>query len=366
MSIFDTIHRPTLIIDRDCVQANIRRMAAKAASQGVRFRPHFKTHQSAVVGEWFRAEGVKAITVSSVEMAVYFAQYGWDDITIAFPVNPREIELICALARQIRLGLLVESAEMVDFLESQLDASADVWIKVDVGTHRTGLPWDHPAEFLPLLERLGRSKLLHLRGLLTHAGYTYKAENADGVCRLYRESVQRMLAVREALVAKGAPRLEISVGDTPGNTLCEEIGPVDEIRPGNFVFYDGQQLVAGVSRFEQVAGVVACPVVARHPDRREVVVYGGAIHFAKDTLLVNDRPVFGLICLPQGEHWGPPLPGAYLVRLSQEHGIIELPLEAFDRVKVGDLLCVIPAHVCLTVSALRRYVTLEGEWIETL
>jgi D-serine deaminase-like pyridoxal phosphate-dependent protein len=81
------IQKPTLLLSRQRAMANIEKMAQKALHSGVRFRPHFKTHQSAQVGEWFREFGVEAITVSSVEMALYFAQHGWRDITIAFPVN---------------------------------------------------------------------------------------------------------------------------------------------------------------------------------------------------------------------------------------------------------------------------------------
>ena len=69
-------------------------MAYRVRQNQVRFRPHFKTHQSAAIGEWFRAEGVAAITTSSVEMATYFAEQGWNDITIAFPANVREIDQI--------------------------------------------------------------------------------------------------------------------------------------------------------------------------------------------------------------------------------------------------------------------------------
>ena len=75
-----------------------------------------KRHQSAEVGEWFREKGVSRITVSSVEMAEYFAQHGWQDITIAFSVNIRQMNRIRQLAQTIRLGVLVENAEAVESL----------------------------------------------------------------------------------------------------------------------------------------------------------------------------------------------------------------------------------------------------------
>ena len=98
----DAITTPTLLVDSDRARTNIAHMAGRARRQGIRFRPHFKTHQSAAMGAWFREAGVKAITVSSVRMAHYFAAAGWDDITIAFPVNLRELPALVALAAQVR------------------------------------------------------------------------------------------------------------------------------------------------------------------------------------------------------------------------------------------------------------------------
>ena len=82
-------------------------MAEKAAKSNTSFRPHFKTHQSAQIGEWFRQEGVEAITVSSVRMAKYFAANDWGDITIAFPFNVHETKQADELAGKINLLLIV-------------------------------------------------------------------------------------------------------------------------------------------------------------------------------------------------------------------------------------------------------------------
>ena len=87
-------------------------MLTKARRNNIRLRPHFKTHQSAEVGEWLREEGVQYITVSSLFMAEYFAAAGWTDITVAFPVNLLEIDRINQLTTKCTLNLLVESVEM--------------------------------------------------------------------------------------------------------------------------------------------------------------------------------------------------------------------------------------------------------------
>ena len=43
------IETPTLLLNEAIARRNIERMANKARQNGVRFRPHFKTHQSAVL-----------------------------------------------------------------------------------------------------------------------------------------------------------------------------------------------------------------------------------------------------------------------------------------------------------------------------
>ena len=101
--IYDTLTQPTLILDEARCKANIRHMCRKANDQGVVLRPHFKTHQSKIIGRWFGDMGIDKITVSSVGMARYFAEDGWKDITIAFPVNVRRFSTSTATSGFWRL-----------------------------------------------------------------------------------------------------------------------------------------------------------------------------------------------------------------------------------------------------------------------
>ena len=64
------IFQPTIVLDSNKILSNIVRMASKARSSGVEFRPHFKTHQSAEIGQWFKSNGINKCTVSSVGMVI--------------------------------------------------------------------------------------------------------------------------------------------------------------------------------------------------------------------------------------------------------------------------------------------------------
>ena len=359
----NSITRPTLLLNELQARENIRRMAEKAATSGVDFRPHFKTHQSIEIGQWFRDQGTKKITVSSIDMAAYFSSDGWEDITIAFPLNIRQMTDVKELAFRTTLGILVENAEAIQALGGLAPSRIKLWIKIDCGLHRSGINWQATDEVESLLREARKFSNLEISGILTHAGNTYSAHNPQEAVDIHLESNRRMQLLREALNISG---LKISVGDTPGCSLSSNFSGVDEIRPGNFVFFDAEQLEIGSCSADQIAVVLACPIVATHKDRNEVVVYGGAIHISKETFLHNGKPVFGLCANPVSPGWRQIMEGCSMTRTSQEHGILSIPAALKDEFSVGDIAYVIPAHSCLTAHLMRRYKTMDGRIIEMM
>ncbi len=365
MQLFNQIVKPTLLLDENIARKNIARMVTKAKTSRVELRPHFKTHQSAEIGGWFSDEGIKKITVSAVDMAHYFAKNGWRDITIAFPVNIRQMPEINQLAGKIQLGLLIESMETLEFLSSYLDHPVQVWVKVDPGSNRTGIDWKNSDQILQIAKRAQASSKIIIKGVLVHAGHTYHANTAEEVCHIHSETMNRLRTLSSELASRGMAGLEISIGDTPSCSLCDDFAGTTEIRPGNFIFYDAQQLKIGSCTAEQIGVAVACPVVASHPERKELVIYGGAVHLSKDTFFENGITKYGLIAFPAPFGWGKPVERAYVARLSQEHGIIHIE-NGIEKIKIGDLLCILPAHSCLTVTLMKNYLTLDGRLIQTM
>lgn len=364
------ITKPTLLLNEKRALANIDRMVEKATRSGVRFRPHFKTHQSAEIGQWFRDKGVTAITVSSVDMALYFARHEWADITIAIPVNLRQLDAIDYLASRIKLGVVVESVEAVDSLRQQIGSDLQVWLKIDVGYHRTGLLWDDPSSIMQVARSVESAKKLRVKGLLTHAGHTYGETSAEKIRAIYRQSLERMTIVQYELSQQGYD-VQISVGDTPGCSLIENFGEVDEIRPGNFIFYDLSQVWFGSCREEDVALALACPVISKHAARNQIVIYGGAIHLSKESLPANSLtnhqvPIYGGICLMEDGCWSGMFQNSAIINLSQEHAVIDAEEQLFKSVNVGDLVAILPVHSCLTANLMGQYQTLGGKQIDMI
>lgn len=349
---FASIDRPTLVVDRARAQRNIARMAAKASASGVRFRPHFKTHNSVQVGEWFRAAGVTAITVSSVAHAQTFANAGWDDITIAFPLVTRAIPAIAELAARVRLGVLVEGREAAEALAA-IEPSVDVWVDVDAGYGRSGTRWDDASRLAQVAHALAETPRHRLRGVLTHAGNTYHASDHAAVEAIWADTAVRLAAARDLLrAATGIDGLEISVGDTPGCAVVPHFAGVDEVRPGNFVFFDLQQLALGVCAEDDLALAIACPIVGVHPERGEAVIHGGSVQLSRDSAPgPGGAENFGRLALVDPAGWRVlPAEDGYVRGVSQEHGVLRCSLEVLAQLRVGDLAFLIPAHACLPAN----------------
>ena len=157
------------------------------------------------------------------------------------------------------------------------------------------------------------------------------------------------------------PEFIISIGDTPSCSLAENFEEIDEIRPGNFVFFDLMQYNLGVCRFEEIAVCMACPVVDINRERNEIVIYGGGIHFSKEFIMQNGEKIFGQVVKLNETGWIKPAEASNLNSLSQEHGIIQASNKLISEISIGDVIGVIPVHSCMTANLMGSYKTLDNQ-----
>lgn len=354
------LETPTLLLDEEQCRTNIRRMADKARKHRVTLNPHFKTHQSHKIGTWFREENIEKITVSSVRMAQYFQQAGWQDITIAFPVNLRQIDLINKLAGNINLTLFVNGPNSAHNLEQNLDFEVNVFTEIDTGYQRTGIPDDHKEEIEQLIDLFRHSEMLKFKGFYTHAGHSYNATQPEQIAEIHSITLHRLNQLRKQLGIKHE-NIQISLGDTPACSTVNNFAGVQSIHPGNFVFYDLNQYRISSCTIDQIAVALACPVVSRRPERQELILHGGAIHLSKQFERFKDNtPYYGLPVTISESGWSEPWSESYLRSLSQEHGILKCNAEKFKQYEVGDLVGILPIHSCLTCNLMGQFLTLDG------
>lgn len=354
---------PTLLLDERRCRRNLQRMRRRADDAGVRLRPHCKTHQSRIVGRWLREEGVDRITVSSITMAEYFADDGWSDILVAFPLNPGALARVEALAERCRLAVLLDNPEAMARLTRRSAAPLGYYVDVDAGYGRTGIPVHQTDPVDRLIEAARRVPGFEFRGFYCHPGNSYHHRQGDARQVVLDTALSGLAALADH---SSSEHPAVLVGDTPSCSGAVDFPGVDEITPGNFVFFDLFQADLGACTDDDIAVAMACPVVGHYPDRGEIVIHGGSVHFSRDSLELAGRQVFGKTAVPTGEGWAPDPAPAYLHAISQEHGILRLPPERLARTRIGDVLHILPVHSCLTADAMGGYQDLEGRTIDHL
>lgn len=359
------ITKPTLLLDPKTCKSNIQKMTQKARRSNVRLVPHFKTHQSHEVGEWFREAGVTAITVTSVKMAVYFAGHGWNDITIAFPVNVLQARQINDLAKKVDLKIFVNSRTAAKMLQEQLDTKVRFYIEVDVGDQRSGLQHNDFSGIRKILDSAKAGNLI-FEGFYTHAGHTYGAGSAGEVEKIYNSGLEKLRTLK-GYFEEEFQDLHLALGDTPSCSIVEDLSGLDSIHPGNFVYYDLVQNSLGANKVEEIAICLAVPVVSVHPERHEVVVHSGWAHQGKDSITDSAGNIlYGLVVTLNEGKWSAPIPGAWVTKLSQEHGVLRLPDEVLEKTQVGDVLGILPVHACATAVMMGEVYTLDGHRLEMM
>ena len=352
------ITEPTLLVNKDIVSKNIEKIANKFRRQEITFRPHFKTHQTAEIGEKFKPY-TDRITVSSIRMAEFFAEYGWSDISIAFPANPREKNQLFKLSERINLHLVTASALTADSLAKETGNPINWWIKIDTGNQRAGLGPEKGEEIISLAKKMSQNPGSIFKGILGHAGQTYHLNNPQKI----REEELRAIHLMNAIKKKIEESLELdcllSLGDTPGCSILEDWSGVDEVRPGNFVFYDLMQMELGSCKREEIAIAMACPIVEVDNSKNKAVIHGGAIHFGKE---VHSKFRYGQLLESKNEtSWDGFLDNSYLDSLSQEHGVVHFDPQYSSKFRVGELVHIHPVHSCLTVDCMRGYTIIPGQ-----
>jgi D-serine deaminase-like pyridoxal phosphate-dependent protein len=169
------------------------------------------------------------------------------------------------------------------------------------------------------------------------------------------------------LSKQGYNSLKLSIGDTPTCSIVNDFQGIDEIRPGNFVFYDLTQSQLGVCQESDIAVGVACPVIAKYPDRNQIVIYGGSIHLSKEVLVnFEGEKSYGKVAIIGDDKKFYSIPGSNVISLSQEHGVLEMTPDLVESTSIGDLLVIVPVHSCITANLYSQILTTNGEILTTI
>jgi D-serine deaminase-like pyridoxal phosphate-dependent protein len=329
----DPFVTPIAVVDVETMEANLTRMASLAREAGLRLRPHAKTHKTPGVGLRQIAQGAAGLTVATLKEAEIFADAGVEDLLLAHPpAGEQKLRRLNALAERVpRLAVAFDDVSLAETVPEAVDI---LW-EVDTGHHRIGTP---PGEMTvrAVAELVGRVGERRFRGLLTFPGHAYGAADRGERRSAAKSEASGLVDSSLALRKRGIEARELSAGSTPTAEFAREFSGLTEIRPGNYVYGDANQVALGSQPIEDCALAVIATVVSVPAADRAVLDCGSKAISA-------DMGVPGLA----GHGMVLGVPGARIARLSEEHAVLvgeRMPL------RTGDRVAVLPAHACTTVN----------------
>jgi D-serine deaminase-like pyridoxal phosphate-dependent protein len=370
------LRTPAVLVDAGRVAANITRMQALAGSNGRALRPHVKTHKSPVLARWQLEAGAHGICCAKPGEAEVFADAGFDDVRLAYPVRPEHAPRILSLLdRGVRVSLAVDRPDVVAAWSAAMRAARhrlDVLVKVDVGFHRCGVD-PHDPELPAWLVALASMPGLRLTGLISHAGHAYRARSADALAAVADEEARLLHDVAAAARNRGVALGEISVGATPTARYSAAMPGITELRPGNYVYFDRTQVALGAATLDDCALTVLATVVTAHEGR--IILDAGSKVLSSDratgylTTGIDsrgaraERPPDGVL-----EGYGAIFADAEsplvidetlcIERLSEEHATVRVV--GTTALRPGDRVRILPNHSCVVANLVDSVSLIDG------
>ncbi|MGL4810206.1 MAG: D-TA family PLP-dependent enzyme [Beijerinckiaceae bacterium] len=329
---------PCVVIDMDKVERNIAKLQQLCDAAGVANRPHIKTHKSPVLAKMQVEAGAKGITCQKIGEAEIMADAGIDDILISYNLLGEEkMGRLGRVLQKSRVTVAADNPVVVAGLPRAVEIAGrklGVVVECDTGRKRAGV--ETPREAIALALQIAAHPGLEFRGLMM-----YPPEDKWPETQLFVDEV------RANLKQHGLGLDIVSTGGTPNLVNLGRLSGATEHRSGTFIFNDRMQMACGAATQDECALMVYATVVSRAGLERGILDSGSKT-LTSDTGGLDGH---GLIL----EH-----PQAKIAKFAEEHGFLDLA-GVNDKPHVGDVVRIIPNHVCVVVNMVDRLVMVRGD-----
>lgn len=338
------------------MRANVATMQRKVDSAGLTLRPHIKTHKMPELASLQMAHGAKGIATATLHEAQVMADAGITDIQVANEViQPSGIARFFELAQMVNICCAIDSKKGADNLSEYFQArsmQAQVLIDINTGLNRTGIkPGEEAIQFYQEVSNLPG---LIVKGIMTHAGHAYGAEDEAEVAAIGEQEAKQMLDLADPLHSAGFHVPEISIGATPTARFSTAFSAITELRVGNYIFNDRTQVHLGSAEASDCALTVLATVISV-PHVGRSVMNAGSKALTVDKGAHGKEQVRGF-----GEIVGK---NGVISRLSEEHGVIEFNPEQATY-EVGETIRIVPNHACPVVNLYDKAYLVDGEVVK--
>lgn len=329
---------PSVVIDLDRVERNIQRIQNICDAASVNNRPHIKTHKVPELALMQVRAGAKGITCQKLGEAEVMFDGGLDDLLVSYNLigEARAARLAALVRRGANITVCADNpVTLANYAEAgrQAQRRINVAIECDTGRKRAGV--ETAGEAVALASAIKDNPHLSFAGFLFYPTETSWPETQ----RFYDDALAGVRAL-------GLDPLIVSTGGSPNIVNVGKLKGATEHRAGTYIFNDRMQIAAGVARLEDCALHVYATCVSRAGAERGILDAGSKT-LTSDTGGLDGH---GLIL----EH-----PEARIKGFAEEHGFLDLS-KTNSRPNVGDVVRVIPNHVCVVVNMVDQLIAVRG------
>jgi D-serine deaminase-like pyridoxal phosphate-dependent protein len=342
---------PAVLIDLEVMERNLDRVAAYCRENGLRLRPHTKTHKIPAIGALQLARGAAGLTVAKVGEAEVMLASGTQDLLVAYPViGQRKLERLVEVAKKVQVTVALDSLFAARQLSDAARAAGvtfGVLAEVDVGLRRVGVA---PGELLGLAQGIVRLPRLKFEGIAFYPGHLKMMD--EQALEELRELDRTLKEVLRKLRAAGLECRVVSGGSTPSLFQSHLVSAMNEIRPGTYVFNDRNTVMCGACGWEDCAACVLVTVVSTAVPG-QMIVDGGSKTFSSDRLVTGEAGFGRVIEAPE----------AVFTKMNEEHGFLDIRRAGVE-FEVGDRVRIIPNHICAVMNLHERVYGIRGGEVE--
>ena len=236
----DVLPTPSMVVDLDLFQRNLKQMADRAKSAGILLRPHVKVHKSVDVARRQIAQGAIGLTCATVAEAELFSGAGIKNVLwTKQPASVNNIQRAVALSKKDPTFMfVVDDPQVLDWMvEAAAARNAKLRIAVSVyaGMDRQGIENGRPA--VELAQKVAASKRAQFEGFMAYSG---TASHTKTWAARKKRSYDDLAGVRETVALArqaGLPVNIVSGGSTGTYNMDHEHG-LTELEAGSYVFMD--------------------------------------------------------------------------------------------------------------------------------
>jgi D-serine deaminase-like pyridoxal phosphate-dependent protein len=348
-SLRDHLLTPALVIDLDLVRHNVLAML-KRVSGSEAWRPHIKTVKQAAILDLLADNGVnhtKCATLAELELVLTSArQAGREaqtDALLAYPLYGPSLRALVELRRhfpQARVSTLVDTPDHLREVSNNVSQSGGprigIYLDVDMGMHRTGTALERWRSWWDT------SPTAAIEGLHAYDGHLHDDQREEAH-RCYAP----LVVLANAIAATCGPDFNVLVAGTHSvdHALTYEkfwqASFRTQVTPGTIVLGDLRSSETMAKFGLAQAAYVASRLISANGV--SLTIDAGSKAISPD---VHDRAC----AIVDARHW-------QAKAASEEHRIFscaEAPIACALPCEIGEILWLVPAHVCTTVNLYRR------------